>query len=528
MTTTHTRATVTSPPSTHPWGRAIRHEAGGYAIAAVLALVVTAQLATTQAWMMFADGDSLITVLLTKSLVSGRAQDWAMSPVLFIPETAVYAALSALGLGVRATLTLNAWVNFLALYAAIRVVSGSRRHVSSPVRGALLAFSVFCLFAVLNGGEGRDGFHLASAFALTTYYSATVIGVILVVGITRRVLDHVPSSPRVPALALVGIVLISALSTLTNPLFAAWGTVPLILALLLLRATAIATWRPVLVLALATVAGTALGMLARMPLSAWIVADARLYVRAGQWAESFVRYAGLAVQSAANPLGAGFLLLTAAMWGVSCALAVRFLRRGMTAPAFVTGSAVLVPVVVVIGMVALGTDGIRYLQPVAFMPPLALVTIPALRRRRERARSSENRWWQAGAAGMAAVVALGWSLPRAVSEARTTDVDLACVVQWVDSAGRVGAGQFWTVRAPQAYAKDPASLIQVDHQFTVYEWLTNRADSASPDVTFVVTDAMSAPFQYPDGVSESDASTVTCGRYTIHDFGDLRIPIAHR
>lgn len=528
MTTTHPRAPTTSSPSRQTRRRAILHEAGGYALAAVLALVVTAQLATTQAWMMFADGDSLITVLLTKSLVAGHAQDWAMSPVLFIPETAVYAALSAFGLGVRATLTLNAWVNFLALYAAIRVVSGSRRRVSRPVQGALLAFSAFCLLAVLNGGEGRDGFHLASAFALTTYYSATVIGVVLTVGITRRVLDRAPSPRRTLVLALVGITLISALSTLTNPLFAAWGTVPLVVVLLFLRAGGISTWRPVLFLAGATVAGTALGMAARVPLSPWIVADARLYVRAGQWADSFVRYAGLAVESAASPPGAAFLLLTAAMWGVSWALGVRFFRRGMAAPAFVTGSAALVPVVVVIGMVALGTDGIRYLQPVAFTPPLALVTIPTLWGQEQRNLGSPRKWWRAGAIGMAAIVALGWSLPRAISEARATDVDLACVVDWVDSSDRVGAGQFWTARAPQAYIEDPASIIQVDHQFAVYEWLTNRADSASPRVTFVITDGMSSPFEYPDGVSESDASTLSCGRYTIHDFGDRRIPIAHR
>ncbi len=528
MTTTHTRApTTSSSPSRQARHRAFLHEASGYALAAVLALVVTAQLATTQAWMMFADGDSLITVLLTKSLVAGHAQDWAMSPVLFIPETAIYAALSTLGLGVRATLILNAWVNFIALYAAIRVVSGSRRRVSHPVQGALLAFSAFCLLAVLNGGEGRDGFHLASAFALTTYYSATVVGVILTVGITRRVLDRAPSR-RIPVLALTGITLIAAVSTLTNPLFAAWGTAPLVVVLLVLRAAGITAWRPVLFLTLATVAGTALGMAARVPFSPWIVADARLYVRAGHWAESFVRYAGLAMESAASPPGAGFLLLTAAIRGVSCALGIRFFHRGMAAPAFVTGSAALVPAVVVIGMVALGTDGIRYLQPVAFMPPIALVTIPALWRQEQRNLGSPSKWWRAGAIGMAAIVALGWSLPRAISEARATDVDLACVVDWVDSTDRVGAGQFWSVRAPQAYARDPGSLIQVDHQFAVYEWLTNRADSASARVTFVITDAMSSPFEYPDGLSESDASTLSCGRYTIHDFGDRPIPITHR
>ena len=80
-------------------------------------------------------------------------------------------------------------------------------------------------------------------------------------------------------------------------------------------------------------------------------------------------------------------------------------------------------------------------------------------------------------------------------------------------------------RAAKAYAGDPSSIVQVDYQFNVYTWLANRTDSTSAEVSFVVTDAMSYPFEYPQGLSEDDATTIDCGRYAIHDFGASMIPL---
>ena len=86
-------------------------EASGYAVAAVLAGLVVAHLAEALELMLFVNADSLVTVLMARSLAAGQPQDWAMSPVLFIPETAVYFLLAVFGMGVRATLMANAAVN---------------------------------------------------------------------------------------------------------------------------------------------------------------------------------------------------------------------------------------------------------------------------------------------------------------------------------------------------------------------------------------------------------------------------------
>ena len=475
--------------------------------------------------MLFAEGDSLVTVLLTKSLMAGEPQDWAMSPALFIPETAVYAGLSAIGLGVRETLTMNVWVNFLALYAAIRVVSGSRRHSRNPVFGAVLAFSAFCLLALLDGGEGRTGFQLASELAMTTHYSATVIGAVLLFGLARRFLDTTATDIRSWRWGFLAICLTSFISTLSNPLFAAWATLPVIGVLLTLRWGRLLTWRPVGLIAVATVGGSSLGMLARVPLSEWIVAESRYYFRIERWPISLEHYRSLVTETSQTPTGAASLLLMAALWVVSGVVAVLLARRRASVPAFVAVSAVLVPAIVLFGMVLMGTESSRYLQPFAFMPPLTLTLASLFWSKSTASPLTVPRWILVGISSAVALSLLFWSLPRAVQEATRTDPDLACVVSWVNTTDRFGAGQFWTARAPKAYLNNPPSIVQVDHQFNIYTWLTNRTDSVDADVTFVITDSMSYPFEYPQGISENSATTINCGRYTIHDFGQRTIPL---
>src|SRR3546814_11393389 len=95
--------------------------------------------------------------MIVRSLSLGQPQDWAMSPVLFLPETLVYGLLGALGWGMRATLVLNALVNLLALYGALRMVAGRRRTGAEPVVGALLALTALSALALCEGRAARDG-----------------------------------------------------------------------------------------------------------------------------------------------------------------------------------------------------------------------------------------------------------------------------------------------------------------------------------------------------------------------------------
>lgn len=496
---------------------AVRPELAGFAVATALAVVVVARLADSYAWRLFTDGDSVLTVLITHSWDVGQAQDWALSPVLFLPETALFAALSLLGLGVRATLLVNAVVNVVALYAAIRLVVG-RPHVGGAVGRSLAAFGALCGLVLLESASGDVSYRLASEVAMTTRYSATVIASVAVVGLARRA---VTTSGRSRTGTLVLVALVGAVSTASNPLFLGWAVVPLVAAALVLLAVRLLAPGPAAVLVATLLGSGLLGMVLRVPLAPWIVARGDDYLRPGLWRSSLARYGRLVADTASTPSGAAWVVLVVAGWVVALVAAVLAVRRRDLAPALVALCAGAAPVVALAGAVVTGSETPRYLQPWAFLPVLALTTLPLPR---PWARVAGPRGWPVAAA-LVVVVAAAVALPRAVVAAATPDADLRCVTDWVDASGRTGAGQFWTARAPKAYAADPRSIVQVDEHLNVYTWLTNRADRRDAEITFLVVDDRSAPYTLPAGVSVDDARRVACGRYTILDFSPVVLPL---
>ena len=504
----------------------------GIAVVAVVA-------ASARSELLFRDADSLVTTLVIHSLAVGQPQDWAMSSVLFLPEIALLWLLSLVGLGTDGTLALAGVVNVLALYGALRVAAGSVARARAPIAGALTGLGGFALLAASESSPSRDALELASLLTTTTYYSATVVGVVVAVGLARRVLER-GATARVPWAALVGIAAVAAASVLTNPLFAAWATVPVALVLGVVAVhDRVALW-----LAGALVAGSLVGYAGRMPLDL-LFGQTQLIANTGagyidplQWLASLEYYGALLAERWSAPWGAAAVVAVMVLWAWCATAAVLLTRRREVGAAFVAACGWVVPLLVVVGAIALGTHAARYLQPVVFAPLLGLVVLPQLWWNRAPeiaasdtasdalapARSGLPGRWAAGlavgAATLALVAAVGIGVPRIAAAANAPDTDLACVVDWTEKSGRTGAGQFWTIRLPKTHLADPRGLVQVDHRLRGYAWVVNRDDFIVGEVSFLVTDAQSPPFDLPGGAAMEDAELVSCGRYTIADFGD--------
>ncbi|WP_228484655.1 hypothetical protein [Microbacterium cremeum] len=609
--------------------RRLREALGVVGAIAIGIAIVAAVAASARSELLFRDGDSLVTTLVVRSIAAGRPQDWALSTVLFLPETAVLGMLWLLGLGVNGTLALAGVVNIVGLYGALRVAAGRVGRGRMPVTGALLALGAFGLLAAAETSPSRDALELASLLTTTTYYSATVIAVVLTVGLARRALDRVPSrssraaplsSPAAPLSSAVtfrantrpepaepdrgapdggtpdrtaalssavtfrantdpepaepdrgapdraaplssavtfrantdpepaepdrgtpdrgapdggapagavpwgtvsGIGLVAAASVVTNPMFAVWATVPLCLVLAVVavrRRDIVALW-----LVVALVAGSALGFAGRMPLARLIANTGAGYADPTRWLESLAHYGALLAERWSAPWGAASVVFVVVLWGWSIVATVLLARRREVGAAVVAACGWAMPLLVVVGAIALGTHAARYLQPVAFGPVLGLVVLPALLPARVVLRSGAV--LATGAAAAALVIAAAVGIPRIAIAASAPDPDLACVVDWVDDAGPIGGGQFWTVRLPKAHLADPAALVQVDHQLNGYAWLVNRDDFGAGEVSFLVVDALSPAFDLPAMAHSEDAEIIACGRYTIQDFGERPLPL---
>ena len=288
------------------WSREVL---GAVAAAAIAVTVVAVVASGPRSELLFRDADSLVTTLVARSLASGQPQDWAMSTVLFVPESALVVLLSLFGLGVSGTLALAAVVTLLGLYAALRVAAGSAGAGRAPVAGALLALSAFGLLAVTETSPSRDALEPASLMLTTTYYSATVIATVLAVGIVRRALDRPGRRRHGWILAAV-----AAASVFTNPLFAAWATVPVVVVLGVVAlgrsrgGSGVAADRAVaLRMIAALVVGSLAGLVLRLPLGRLIANSGAGYADPSRWLES-VGYYGALVADRAGTL-AGVLAL---------------------------------------------------------------------------------------------------------------------------------------------------------------------------------------------------------------------------
>ncbi|KQM83136.1 hypothetical protein [Agromyces sp. Leaf222] len=531
----------------HERRRAVTREVLGWAFALAMALLVTAHIAITRHELMFVDADSMLNALLAHSFASGAPQDWAMSPVLFVPEAIAFAAVSAVVPDLRMAFIMSSVLNFVALYGAFRVASGSRRTATAPVLGAVAAYAGFCAIALLESGGDRNSLQLASLLGTTTYYSATVVASVLVIGLVRRALDAGRLHARVWA-PLAGMVAVSAFS---NPLIVVWAVAPAALVLLVLMSantganTGASTTTssrgrmtrrpsPPLVLVLVLAGASAVGLVARSAVGDLIVAQGADYVKDGNQLTALTDLLRAAAVELGRPGGviAAILLLGLTVLAVT----LTFSRTAADRP----GTAVLVavawiaPVACTIGVIVLGNPSPRYLQPWVFAPVLVLACLAEWlvpRRRQQPTGGGDRRGRRESVLALAAasVVIVGLAgvgivrLATAPSTASTTS--LACVADWVNATDRHGAGQFWTVRAPKAYADDPARLLQVTDDLHPYAWLVNRTDFATRSVSFLVTDAQSTPFDLPGELRLADAATIDCGRYTIHDFGPIEIPV---
>lgn len=488
-------------------------ELGGWLIAFALSAFCLTQLVAAQAEFIFSDGDSVLPVMIVRSI--GEPQDWALSPVLFIPETLVFAMLSLLRLSTQMTMLLNGIVSVLALYGSLRLVAGRRTNTSSPVGRALLAFGLFCSLLILETVGAGTGYQLASLLGILTYYYPVVIATVLTVGIVSRAQRTTTGHLLVSSVA-VGF--IAAVSTLNNPLFVLWGLVPVCCGYVLVMLN-----RRTVILRLgcvvgALIAGAVLGYALRGFFSNNIVADSVNYFRPWAAEQSILLFGGLLDDTVRTPAGMIWLALIAGMMVVAVFSAVHSWKAHDCAALLVSSVAIVSPMLTTIVLIGLGSDAPRYLQPWAFMPLLGILAIrfDMFGRVETRLRRRNPNLTITVVVGLVAIAALGQTR---IVVTRATDPDLQCVVRWVDQSERTGAGQFWTVRGPKAYIADTSRLLQVDNNLQPYDWLINRAETPSQGVTFLLTGPRDTPFVLPPELTDSVRNVLPCGRFTILDFG---------
>lgn len=499
------------------------YELAGLLFIVLVSITVTAHVAQSggRGEMMFLDGDSMIVPMFTQSLLHGTATDWAMSTTFFIPEIGLYLLLSLLGMDLIQLQFLAGVLNLVMLYVSLRLVArwtvtGNRRSLV----GAIAPFLAYCVLILWEGAGDRNSLELASLLALTSYYSGTVFAAILTVGLAQKLFD----SPLMRKRDLGLLVAIALVSTLSNPIYVAWVTLPLAIVVGIVTLGRSRIRRGGVVLG-GLIVVTAVGCLARLPLGHWIAAAGDSYLKPTMANESLSYYSQLLGHRAATVGGINSIVFVAAIMILGILLSVTEFRRATSRADVLAIYSWLTPLITTFGFILLGSDAARYLQPWVFAPVLSLIVLAG---RIEAPRITQKRWTVLIGATVALVSSLVFaiaSFPMASRSIRAAEDSLACTVNWINKSGKVGAGQFWSIRAVKANLNDPSQLVQVDYRMNGYAWLVDRKDYEHSAASFLLTDSQTYPFELPAQVRDREPTTVDCGRFQIADYGTSRIPI---
>lgn len=527
---------------------AVGRESAGLVLVLSATSLVLARLSATPWWAyLLSDGDSLALPLLVQSFQRGEPFQWVMtSQLLLFPELPLYAiSLLLAGGGTEASLVVNAFVNVAVLYLSVRWLAARVLAGREPLWRAGAATVATGLVVLLSATEGR-GLINAGAFAsgilLTTYYSGVALAAVLALALMAEAsggFDPARPPSRLRAgLALAGLIVVSLLTTLSNPLFALQFTAPAIVSLLAVLVLRRMSWRRVAVISSALVVGAGAGYAARDAFARFVAVDAATYLhieRAGTAVDGFIlqmRDVGSSRSGKVEILIVALLLLAAA---VTVVLAIATQVRPETPWSVADSSVVLATFVLVAsaslvaGQVATGSLVSRYLLPLAVFPalmvlPAAQAWLPdsiAARLRLGRVRLAPPVRWVAGlgvaAIAGAAVLVAGPAVRTAAAEAGSTP-ERACLEEWIGDRDVSGVGSFWSTRPLELYGDESIDVQQVNFDFTAQLWMNNAASYRDRTFSYVLVDRDAAWAQLAVSQLGEPASITSCPGFDVYDY----------
>lgn len=464
------------------------------------------------------DGDSLALPLLLESLSAGEPFQWVMTSQLFVfPEAPLYLLSSLLAGGSpQASLLVNAVINTGLFYVLLRWITRGLLHGRTQgwqVGAAFLGTVTLLLLIALEGrGLNNEG-AIAATFLLTTYYYGVIISsllcIALIVWVTRGLRSPIALRSWRTWVFVVLTVIVSALTTLSNPLFLMQFVAPLLVAAVLVWL--LNGWRLLTagVCTGALLVGVVIGSALRARLAAYIALDAGTYLHLERAAEAVDALGAQALDVLSTPpgqleLGLIAALLVMALAGFCLTVYTRSRRSGdrvddngtLFLLAFVSLSAVSI----LVGQVVSGSMVSRYLLPLATFSVFVVVVIIGSRPAAAVvARTLGALRLVSGTrlgAALAILIVVGSGivglrgLPK-VAEAATTvsqSTDESCLVSWIDGRDLDGVGSFWSTRPLTLYGDDTIDVQQINFDFTAQLWMNNFYSYEGKSYSYLLAD----------------------------------------
>ena len=492
-----------------------RTHLGAIALAIVILLGSIAR--SGIAALIFDDADSLTFPILLRAITDGERLHWVSSAYLgVVPELPLFVLASVITPSVRWAILVNALLNILALHLGFAWLCTQvrGRRLARPLAG----FATTTLVVLIVVEVVAKPVAVTSLLLLSTYYSGVPIMGVLVFGLVLKVLQGTDARTSAFSVfaAMSALVVATAASSFSNPLFEIMIVAPVALSLCALAAVRrLLTWRA---LELATVlVGSALAGHAMRSLIPGVIAkEAGGYVNLDLVTImfSFSMYGRAAVALLATNVG----WIEPVVVGCALLVCVREVRRSQLparrwsvegADRLLVGLVALSSVFVgPVVLAVLGAHELRYLSGVVVIPLVSGVVLfraedlDLLRRcgshlrvgRVLRGRPVVHR--QFVRRGVLVVLALLAALSvgdasRVLAVGKRPDT--SCLVNALGEPGYSGVSEFWTARPLDVELAPRVRVLQVTRSLAALPWLNNLGSYTSRQFSFVLVDPAEVP-----------------------------------
>jgi CBS domain-containing protein len=403
------------------------------------------------------------------------------------PEAPLYLISTLLTSGTRATLFLNGVLNVVALYALLRTIAHQlahrARHQLVEVSISLAATTLFVVFVLLESGSPHQQV-VATLFLFTTYYYGVILSGLAVVALTlwvSRAFGCIPWGRGRMWRYAIAVVLITMLTSFTDPLYLLQVVLPLAIVFVLLLLLNRLTWRQLFVLAAPTAVGVVFAYDLRSAYSRSFMTSIGSYLDIGQIPDSVNLLISYGRSLLHTPQGiisvlllGGSLLVTAALLVFALYAQARPGLAGLiaTSEVFIVGFVSISFFSLTVGLVLTGSTTTRYIEPIYLFPLLTLVSVGVfvLRRlligvKRAELRRSLRRFAAIGAAAAAVLIIVVGSVsiaPVARAASGSGYTGARCFDRFIGKSEANGVGSYWTVRSLSLYGDSRGAILQAD------------------------------------------------------------------
>jgi hypothetical protein len=548
---------VVAEPLRDPTTRLTRRRVYGLVAVELVAVIVSFFLGLTAMghivqtnWLstFFYNGDSLALPLIQKSIERGEPFEWVFSSQNYLfPEGPLYILATIFGRSVRSAMLINGVFNVVALYLLLRSIARQLAHRSRhrlvEILTAVAATGLFVIFVLLEPTPDVNGSGTASLFLFSTYYDGVILSGLAIVALTlwfTRAFGPVEWGQRRFVRYTIAVVVLTTLTSFSNPLYLLQVVAPLAVAAIVLVFLDRISWRQFGALALPTTAGVVVAVLLRLVFARTFASSVGSYVSLRQIPKSIHILLDTLRAMIHSSDGLFTIILLGGILLVTFALLIFALyaqaRPNLahlisTSEVFIVAFVSFSTVSLALGMVASGSPTTRYLEPIYLFPLLTVVSIGiyVLRRllvgvERVELRRSLSRF----ALGIAAVAAILVIVVGAINIAPLSHAatgagytDAKCFDKFVGDKDINGVGSYWSVRTLAVYGDSKGEILQVNNvggPLGIYPWITNVGAYRGTHFSFVVAD--SSGQVTPDGLATlgKPRQVISCSGYLIYDY----------